>query len=253
MIILSSLYSNVDNRSLVEKYLSQIIISQHNLKKILFEYNIMIYKPFLALKNSNCSNTLNTIIFFFIDFKNIVSILQEVFDQLNVLESIHILYCNSLNSDFVQQIIKVIKPFKLRSLFMKEILHVESSQLFVQKISDWLENLGFIRSNTREYNESKRQLLEFIIKYCKRIRYFEPGTPDNNIIYQLIENNQHSINYLNIEVDLLIDHTDLSSSVLQTLGQILPSKLEYLRLRLCINTSDLEIFLKNSQNTFIKN
>ncbi|PKK64731.1 hypothetical protein RhiirC2_787081 [Rhizophagus irregularis] len=138
---------------------------------------------------------------------------------------------------------------------MDEILHVESLQLFVQKISNWLENLEFKRSDTREYNESKQRLLEFIIKYCKKIRYFKTGTPDNNNIYQLIENNQHSINYINIEVDLFNDHTDLSdlsSSVLQNLGQILPSKLEYLCLGLCINTSDLEIFLKNSQNTFIK-
>ncbi|GBC40334.2 hypothetical protein GLOIN_2v1868022 [Rhizophagus irregularis DAOM 181602=DAOM 197198] len=254
-IVLSFHYISVYNRSsLVEKYLSQLIISQHNLKKISFEYN-MIYNQFLALKNSNCSNTLNTIIFYFIDFKNIINILQEVFDQLNVLESIHIFYCNSLNSDFVQQIIKVIKPFKLRTLFMDEILHVESLQLFVQKISNWLENLEFKRSDTREYSESKQRLLEFIIKYCKKIRYFKTGTPDNNNIYQLIENNQHSINYINIEVDLFNDHTDLSdlsSSVLQNLGQILPSKLEYLCLGLCINTSDLEIFLKNSQNTFIK-
>ncbi|CAB5192231.1 unnamed protein product [Rhizophagus irregularis] len=225
-IVLSFHYISVYNRSsLVEKYLSQLIISQHNLKKISFEYN-MIYNQFLALKNSNCSNTLNTIIFYFIDFKNIINILQEV-----------------------------IKPFKLRTLFMDEILHVESLQLFVQKISNWLENLEFKRSDTREYSESKQRLLEFIIKYCKKIRYFKTGTPDNNNIYQLIENNQHSINYINIEVDLFNDHTDLSdlsSSVLQNLGQILPSKLEYLCLGLCINTSDLEIFLKNSQNTFIK-
>jgi len=39
---------------------------------------------------------------------------------------------------------------------------------------------------------------------------------------------------------------------LQNLGQILPFKLEYLDLILTMNTNDLEIFLINSQNTFIK-
>ncbi|PKC70929.1 hypothetical protein RhiirA1_454138, partial [Rhizophagus irregularis] len=86
--------------SLIENCLTQIIISQHNLKKISFGYYINPHDSLLSLKNSNCSNTLNTIIFCFIDFKNIINILQEAFDQLNVLESIHILYCDSLNSDF---------------------------------------------------------------------------------------------------------------------------------------------------------
>ena len=40
--------------------------------------------------------------------------------------------------------------------------------------------------------------------------------------------------------------------MLQNLGQILPSKLEYLGLTLHVKTSDFEIFLKNSQNTFVK-
>ncbi|PKK55508.1 hypothetical protein RhiirC2_802221, partial [Rhizophagus irregularis] len=154
-------------------------------------------------------------------------ILQEVFDQLNVLESIHILYCNSLNSDFVQQIIK--------------------------KFSDCLENFGFASMMFNEYNEPKRQLFEFITKYCKNIRYFDSGIPDDNIIYLFIENNQNNINYLTIEANTYnTDYEELSSIVLQNLGQVLPSKLEYLCLSLSFTISDLEIFLKNSQNTFIK-
>ncbi|PKC67384.1 hypothetical protein RhiirA1_534948 [Rhizophagus irregularis] len=159
------------------------------------------------------------------------SILQEVFDQLNVLESIHIFYCSSLNSDFVKQIIKVNKPFKLRSLFMDGTLHFEPIQLLLQKFSDCLENFGF----------------GYTI-------YFESGIPDDNNIYLFIENNEHNINYLTIEESIYshIDHRKLSSTVLQNLGQVLPSKLEYLCLSLSYRTSDLEIFLKNSQNTFIK-
>ncbi|CAB5199562.1 hypothetical protein RhiirA1_467629 [Rhizophagus irregularis] len=250
----SSLY-DID-RSLIEKYLTQIIISQHNLKKISFEHSTTLYDPFLLLKNSNCSNTLNTIIFYHIDFKNIVNILQEAFDQLNVLESIHLIYCHSLNSDFVQQIIKVNKPFKLRSLFMNEILHIESLQLLLEKFSDCLENFGF-ESKEDKNNEPKRQLFKLIMKYCTKIRYFDSGIPDDNNIYLFIENNQNNINYLTIEFDIYDDYcctpnyVEYSSTVLQNLGQVLPPKLEYLNLSLLFNTSDLEIFLKNSQNTFI--
>ncbi|POG71891.1 hypothetical protein GLOIN_2v1875595 [Rhizophagus irregularis DAOM 181602=DAOM 197198] len=239
--------------SLIETHLSQIIISQHNLKKISFESNFILYNPFLSLKNSNCSNTLNTIIFYYTDFKNILTVLQEVFNQLNVLESVHIFYCCSLNSDFVQQIIKVIKPFKLRSLFMSEILHVESLQLLLQKFSDCLENFGFHYGyrEHNEYDEKQRQSFKLIMKYCTKIRYFNLGISDDNNIYPFIENNRYNINYLTIEVDFHDDYTGLSSTVLQNLGQVLPSKLKYLCLSLAFKTNDLEIFLKNSQNTYI--
>lgn len=78
---------------------SSIIKSQQNLKRITFignypSYNL--YHSLLSLKNS--SNTLKTIIFRGVDFQNIV-ILNEVFEQLNVLESIHFFYC-PLNSKY---------------------------------------------------------------------------------------------------------------------------------------------------------
>ncbi|RGB28129.1 hypothetical protein C1646_768198 [Rhizophagus diaphanus] len=213
-----------DCHSLIEKCLAQMIISQHDLRKISFESFVNLYNPFLTLKDSNCSNTLNTTIFYYIDFENTISILQEVFDQLNVLECIHIIYCHSLNSDFVKL------------------------------LSDYLENFGFKSiMYYNEYNEPKRQLFEFITKYCKKIRYFESGIPDDNNIYLFIENNQHNINYLTIKLNTYSDYKELSSTILQNLGQVLSSKLEYLCLSLSfIKTNDLEIFLKNSQNTFIK-
>ncbi|PKC69314.1 hypothetical protein RhiirA1_456168 [Rhizophagus irregularis] len=84
------------------------------------------------------------------DEGNIISILQEVFDQLNVLKSIHIFYYCSLNSDFVQQIIK--------------------------KFGDYLENFGFGHSNSCDgYLKLKRQLLKLIMEYCTKIRYFDSG------------------------------------------------------------------------------
>ena len=64
------------------------------------------------MKDSFCSNTLNTIVFYQIDFWRI-SLFGEVFEKSNSLESVHILNCISLNSNFIQQIINVKKPFKL--------------------------------------------------------------------------------------------------------------------------------------------
>src|SRR5205814_1983712 len=55
------------NDLLIEKFSSQIINSQQNLKKILFSVSFFSPLLLLLLKNSNCSNTLKTIIFRTID------------------------------------------------------------------------------------------------------------------------------------------------------------------------------------------
>ncbi|RIA80565.1 hypothetical protein C1645_866561 [Glomus cerebriforme] len=254
---ISSLYfqfsGNNDNKS-TEQCLSQIINSQQNLRKILFEDNEY---PLNSLKNSNCSNTLKTIIFHNINFRNI-NTLKEIFEQLNVLESIHILYCLSLNL-IIKQIIHITKPFKLKSLFMNETSQIETMQSLLQKSGDYLENIGFELSIS---NEMKEKLLKLIKKYCTKIKFFKLHGYDNQNIYSafdLIRNNGQNLNYISINFCkfLVYDHhrlsddNELSSIILQNLGQILPFRLEYLNLSLKINTSDLEVFLKNSKNTFI--
>ncbi|PKC71559.1 hypothetical protein RhiirA1_453393, partial [Rhizophagus irregularis] len=90
--LISSLYFLLpiinNGHPIIKKNLSQMIKLQKNLKKISFSHNCPL-SLLLLLKNPNCSNTLNTIIFYSIDFKN-MNFLSELFNQLNVLESIHI-------------------------------------------------------------------------------------------------------------------------------------------------------------------
>ncbi|GET58522.1 uncharacterized protein OCT59_024024 [Rhizophagus irregularis] len=245
---ISSLYfplPSYNNYPIIEKYLSQIIKSQENLKKISFGYGYgcSLYHPLLSLNNLNCSNTLNTIIFYYINFKNI-NVLSEVFNQLNVLESIHIVYCYHLDSKFIQQINNIIKPFKLKSLFLDGV-NYELLEPLMQKSGNYLESFGF-------YHDGSQKLLQLIIKYCNKIKFLFPIWTNNQFIYLLfniIENIKQNLNYLSI------DHRghNTSSTILQNLGQILPFKLEYLNLCLnLINTNDLRFFLKNSQNIFIK-
>ncbi|PKK67764.1 hypothetical protein RhiirC2_783081 [Rhizophagus irregularis] len=232
---------------------SSIINSQKNLKKILYKYNDFPSNySLLSLKDSNCSNTLKTIIFHETDFKDI-NILKEVFEQLNCLESIHILYCRSLNSHFIQQIVNITKPFKLRSLFLNE--PIESLQLLIQKSNNYLENIGFRTFIINDQNN--RQLVEKILSNCRKINFFDFSyihTLDH--IYQtfdLIKNVGQNLNYISIEFDFTHTNTiKLSSIILKKLGQILPLKLEYLKLSLVIYTTDFKTFLDNSQNIFIK-
>ncbi|PKC64744.1 hypothetical protein RhiirA1_421210, partial [Rhizophagus irregularis] len=63
---------------------------------------------------------------------------------------------------------------------------------------------------------------------------------------------KQSLNYLTISTASCENYIECSSIVLQNLGQVFPFKLEYLDLSLHIKMSDFEIFLKNSQDTFIK-
>ncbi|GES79319.1 hypothetical protein GLOIN_2v1867510 [Rhizophagus clarus] len=265
---ISSLYFQFprfnNNNLLTENYFLKIINSQENLKKISFERNYLFKGKFLlSLKDSNCLNTLNTIIFYRIDFKKII-ISNDEFEKLNVLESIHILYCYSLNSDFIQQVANLTKPFKLKSLFMDIMLQIDSLRLLLQKSGHYLENIGF---GSIISNELRKQF-ELIIKYCKNIKFFEfPGFDNLNIYlsFDLIKNIDQNLNYLSIDFHYYLDYyhnrtnnnttsdnMDPSSVVLLNLGQILPRKLEYLNLSLNFDIKNLEIFLQNSQNTFIK-
>jgi hypothetical protein len=248
---ISSLYflfpSYHDYHPVTEKSLLQIIISQENLKKILFGYNESpLNRSLLSLNNPKCSNTLNTIIFYYVDFENI-TILSEVFDHLNVLESIHIIYCYSLDSKFFQQINNITKPFKLKSLFLHGISEIELLEMLMQKSGNYLENFGILN------NHESQELLQLFIKYCSKIKYLGSIWLDDQSLYllfNLIENIKQNLNFLTID-DFNVN-IEFGSIVLQNLGQILPFNLEYLNLSFRINTSDLEVFLKNSHNTFIK-
>jgi hypothetical protein len=135
-----------------------------------------------------------------------------------------------------------------------------SIDLLLQKSGDYLENFGF-KSFKIYDDESESQLLELITKYCKKIKFFELCEFDSQNIYpaiNLIKNIQQNLNYLTIDLDydfgtyFCNSDAEISSIVLQNLGQILPPKLEYLNMSLVINTDDFVIFLKNSHNTFIK-
>ncbi|CAB4403168.1 unnamed protein product [Rhizophagus irregularis] len=222
---------------IIEKNLSQMIKLQKNLKKISFSHNCPL-SLLLLLKNPNCSNTLNTIIFYSIDFKNI-NFLSELFNQLNVLESIHIVKCYSLDSGFIQQINNVTKPFKLRSLFLDKM--DELLEPLIQRSGNYLEN----------FMCKSQQLSQSLELYCSNIKFLSIGLHYQNInlAFNLIKNIRQNLNYLIIYIG---DKIEFSSIELQNLGQILPFKLKYLNLILAIKGSDLGVLLKNSQSTYIE-
>ncbi|GBC47087.1 uncharacterized protein OCT59_002264 [Rhizophagus irregularis] len=243
---LSVVKNHCKSMLLIKNQISQIINLHQNLKLILFGYNnLTLYQSLLLSKEFNCSNTLNTIIFYYVNFNGINN-LVKAFENLNVLESVHIIYCSSLDG-FIQQIINLTKPFKLKSLFMSMNLQIDYLQSLLQKYGNYLENFRY-----ESYRFGvQQQYLELIIKYCRNIKFLGLNRIEshvNYLMFRLIENIKQNLNHLSINV---VHYQD--DLILRNLGQILPSKLESLSLVLyMIKTNDFEVFLKNSQDTFFK-
>ncbi|UZN99020.1 uncharacterized protein OCT59_000302 [Rhizophagus irregularis] len=247
---IKTLKLNCDYDEYIEEFSTQIIKSQQDLKKIIFKFDI--YNLYI-LKSSNCLNTLKIIIFHGIDFKNIMN-LKQIFEQLNVLDSIHIIYC-TLNSRIIQQIFNMTKPFKLKTLF--GIFEIKSLLLLLQKSGDYLEN---IRIETTTNNILLQQSFDLIKIYCTKIKLIDLygfEHQDFNLALDLIRNIGQNLNYLSFDITKFPSGFSshdfkFSSILLQNLGQILPYKLEYLNLIFKINASDFKIFLTNSHNIFIR-
>ncbi|RGB39164.1 hypothetical protein C1646_740236 [Rhizophagus diaphanus] len=127
--------------------------------------------------------------------------------------------------------IKLPKNYRFIEIYLNNNLNEEDKT----KLNEY-ENIGFGSSISNEL----RKQFDLFMKYCKNIKFFE--LPDFH--YYLDYYYHH--NFSN-DGDL-----EPSSIVLLNLGQILPLKLEYLNLSLKFDLNNLEIFLQNSQNTFIK-
>ncbi|PKK74695.1 hypothetical protein RhiirC2_774496 [Rhizophagus irregularis] len=241
--------NNVRNLNLSIGVSSSRYSNRNNSDKYITE-SFPLYKSLLLSKDYNCSNTLNTIIFFRVNLNSITN-LDKVFEQLNVLKSVHIIYCCSLKSSFIQQIINLTKPFLLKTLFIEksEILQINSLELLLQKSGVYLESFEYLKFDINQ------QLIELIEKYCGNIKNLYLYTSRYHIIssvLNLIENIKQNLNYLSIHsFDESISGIRCSSTILRNLGQILPLELEYLNLILNIAVSDFKIFLENIQNTFI--
>ncbi|GBC38119.2 hypothetical protein GLOIN_2v1550780 [Rhizophagus irregularis DAOM 181602=DAOM 197198] len=256
---------------MIKNQLSQITNSQKNLEKIIFAH-FPLSENNMRLDNlicgSNSSKHLKIIIFHKIDFKNILHI-KEAFEQLNVLESIHILECLIFNSSFIQQIIGLNKPLKLislfirneddhRSLFMSDEdrnLQIESIRLLFQKFEGYLENIGF---NSNVNDVLKYEALKFINSYCKRIKFFDidtHGIQKAHIVLDSVKIFVQNLNYLSMY--FYIPYGEKNESTIELvlrLAHILPCKLEFLNLSFNgeIKKNVWEVFLKNLRHIFVK-
>ncbi|PKY20979.1 hypothetical protein RhiirB3_434452 [Rhizophagus irregularis] len=253
-----------NNHITIENQLSQIINSQKNLEKIIFKLdnststnnsNISLYN---IIGDSNSSKPLKIIIFYGIDFRNILYI-KKAFEQLNVLESIHILECLIFNSNFIQQIIDLNK-FKLTSLFIRDEttrdknLQIELMQLLFQKFGEYLENIGF---GLYVDDVLKYRALEFINNYCKKIKFFDTCSISSvKKVHIALDSVGQNLNYFSIYIFYNHDENyKLTLEMILRLAHVLPCKLEYLNLSFTgtpIRKNIWEVFFKSLGHIFIK-
>ncbi|CAB4419740.1 unnamed protein product [Rhizophagus irregularis] len=109
----------------------------------------------------------------------------------------------------------------------------ESIELLLQKSGDYSENFGLSFELTYCEDSQHLELIKLITSYCTKIKFLElTGFNNNNnqIIYStfnLIETIKQNLNYLTIDINYDYTfsfnnkYTELSSIVLQNLGQIL--------------------------------
>ncbi|RGB21536.1 hypothetical protein C1646_777765 [Rhizophagus diaphanus] len=219
------LFISDDDYTIINDHVLQMIHLHQNPKKILiYGFHLPSYQSLLLSKDYNWSNTLNTITFYYVNFRVAID-LDKIFEQLNVLESVHIIHCSSLNR-FIQQINNLTKPFKLKSLILDDELQIESLQQLLLKSGDYLENFGESRINC-----DTQDILQ-LLKYCNNINFLYFVGYENEINTRqrinLIENIKQSLNYLTINICEHKSYSKICSSlILKNLGQILPSKLDY--------------------------
>jgi hypothetical protein len=150
----------------------------------------------------------------------------------------------------------------LKSLFIsRDFIHnclngVIVVSLLFEKFGKYLENISFgmfMKSISEQI-----LLLGLIKNYCIKIKSFYlciMSTKSIHLTLDIIKINKQNLNYLSIDKKYYHIDYDYSKIILLNLGQILPYKLEHLFLQLNNIESihgNLEAFLKNSKNTFMK-
>ncbi|CAB5206554.1 unnamed protein product [Rhizophagus irregularis] len=128
-------YNNNNEYTLIKNRILEIINLHQNLKKILLSYdNSPLYISLLLSKYYNCSNTLNTIIFYYVDFKgqityqiiNLIKNIKQNLNYLSISSTSSSSYNNKESSSILLQNLGQILPNKLEYLCLN-LRHIKSS------------------------------------------------------------------------------------------------------------------------------
>jgi hypothetical protein len=238
------------------KSLSDTIQSQSHITSITFSFTrsdiIYLFDTF-----KYCSNTLISLKFLECDFTNINISSFKGLKYLTKLKYFHLINCLGFKLHVIQPLLDIPTPLKIKSLTITDI-NINSIQLLLQKIGNYLENL-YLSIQSDFMRES---IIENIINYCDKIKFLHLNHIDYKNIPQicnLVTHFKNHLKYLTLEykfkfynsnaLDMFPTNTNKyenqkgSSTLLKELGEILPNNLEYLNLYLSIDPNQLNDFL----------
>ncbi|CAB5198072.1 unnamed protein product [Rhizophagus irregularis] len=223
----SGLFSNNNNGyKLINNYILQMINLQQNLKKILMDdTSFPLYLPLLLSKDSNCSNTLNTITFYkinlnclilitnycknikFFDFRGpeslstyqLLYLVESIQQNLNYL-SIDVWYDNTgSSSSTILLHLGSYLPFKLEYLCF-DLHYIKASEFeeFLRQSQHTFIKKLLINSN--EGQDILPSIKEYIMKR-KRVKYLAISDSSREYTFGSYSHNVKELFSLNYEVD----------------------------------------------------
>ncbi|CAG8714198.1 192_t:CDS:1 [Funneliformis mosseae] len=203
-----------------------------------------------------CFNTLTIIKFEYCPFINFLSL--DGLRNLTQLKSLHIDRCTGITSRFLQPLLDIPTPLKIKSL--KVIGLFPKLALLLQKIGSYLEHLELYLFDDDERDAS----FESIMRFCDKIKFLYLSNFDQQNVtqlYELITHVNKHLRYLSIRNERLFLNDNyflpksckiINSMIFKGLGQILPDSLEYLCLDFEIKPKDLKVFLDHCQHVGLK-
>ncbi|CAG8458960.1 7430_t:CDS:1 [Funneliformis mosseae] len=202
-----------------------------------------------------CFNTLTLIKFEHCDFRKVLSF--DGLRNLTNLKSLHFDKCFGVTTQFLQPLLDIPTPLKIKSL--KVIGWFSGLDLLLQKIGSHLKHLELYLIDDSERDAS----FESIISFCDQIKFLDLSNFEiHNItqLYRLITHFSKHLRYLTIRNEKITPMDNCSrkrssivnSMIFKGLGQILPVSLEYFSLDLEINPDDFKVLLDNCQHVKLK-
>jgi hypothetical protein len=187
----------------------------------------------------------------------------DALSSLTKLESFQLNQCSGLNSEFLQPLLDINTPLKIKTLVVIQCTNIRATpiDLLIQKISPYLENLVLDVCD----GETRVKFFDTIIDFGEKIKFLHLNNTDFTNISQLSKmiSNLKNLEYLTLGIpfhhssniyyynschDNNDDDLKMSSMILKELSKSLPLSLSlsYLDLNLVINPDDLQILLDNN-------
>ncbi|CAB5193032.1 unnamed protein product [Rhizophagus irregularis] len=217
-----SIVNNCEN-TLIKNRISQIINLHQNLQRILFSYNnLSLYQSLLLSKEFNCSNTLNTIIFYYVNF-NVFGLIENIKQNLNHL-SINVV--NYQEYSILRNLGQVL-PSKLEYLSLAlYMIKANDFEVFLKNSQDTFFKKLLINHLIRDHDridfiDILPHIKEYIMKK-KRVKYLAIKNTSSAFDFREIDlsNLKDEVNEFKLYNIKVLKYVNLSTDIYRFINEI---------------------------------